>query len=787
MMTERVKKLRHKSVVTEPRVSSERAELLTKFYRDEAPEGVSIPVMRALAFKYIMEHKSISIDEGELIVGERGPAPRAAPTYPELCCHTLEDLKVLNAREKTRFLVDDTTKRVFKDNIIPFWQGRTMREKVFSAMSDEWMRAFEAGIFTEFMEQRAPGHAIMDDKIYHGGLLQMKSDIDKHLNELESLKDPEASEKKQEWEAMKVAADGLMLLADRYAQEATALLKTEADPQRVKELKKITAVCSRVPAHAPRDLWEALQMYWFVHLGVITELNVWDSFNPGRLDLNLYPFYEKCISDGTLTREVVIELLQCFWIKFNNQPAPPKVGVTEEQSATYQDFALINTGGLRKDGEDAVNELSFLILDVLEEMHMMMPSTCVQLSQKNPDAFLRRAIEVVKKGFGQPSFFNTDAIFKEFMRAGKAIEDARQGGPSGCVTISAFGKESTTLTGYMNWPKILEITLYNGIDPLSGKRIGLSTGEPHGFGSFDELLKAYRKQLSYFVDLKIDGNNRNERLYARYMPSPFMSLLIDDCITEGKDYHNGGPRYNVTYIQGVGMGTITDSLSAIKYCVYDRKLISMDALLAVLKKNFEDNEHIRTMLLNDPPKYGNDDDYADELAKEVFDAYFNVLDGRENTKGGRYRVNLLPTTVHIYFGTITGATPNGRRAGEPLSDGVSPSQGADRRGPTAVLKSVVKFDHTKTGGTLLNQKFMPKLLEDEKGRESLLHLIRGFFKLEGHHIQFNVVNADILKDAQKHPEKHRDLIVRVAGYSDYFVDLGEDLQNEIIARTEQGP
>jgi pyruvate formate-lyase/glycerol dehydratase family glycyl radical enzyme len=657
---------------------------------------------------------------------------------------------------------------------------------LFKSMSEKWMNAFEAGVFTEFMEQRAPGHAIMDDKIYYKGLEHMKEEIAESMRKLDSSSDPEASCKKQELRAMGIAADALILLSKRYAEAAQGLLNNEQDSHRREELAKIAAVCSHVPAHPPRDFWEALQMYWFIHLGVITELNVWDSFNPGRLDLNLYPFYKKDMTEGYLTKERATELLECFWIKFNNQPAPPKVGVTEEQSATYQDFALINTGGLTKNGSDAVNELSYLILDVLEEMQMMMPSTCVQLSKKNPERFLKRAVNVVKKGFGQPSFFNTDAIIQEFLRAGKNVEDARQGGPSGCVTISAFGKESCTLTGYMNWPKILEIALNNGRDPITSKQVGIESGDPRHFKSFSDVIEAYKKQLEYFVDMKIDGNNIIERLYAEHMPAPFMSLLMDDCISRGKDYHNGGPRYNATYIQGVGMGTITDSLSAIKYLVYDQKKITPDELLDVLGSNFKEQEKVRQMLLNMPPKYGNDDDYADDVAKEVFEAYFDLLDGRDNTKGDKYRVNLLPTTVHIYFGKKTGATPNGRRAGEPLSDGVSPSQGADRNGPTAVIKSVSKFDHIKTGGTLLNQKFMPKLLEDDAGITNLAHLIRTYFRLDGHHIQFNVIDAETLRDAQKHPDKYRDLIVRVAGYSDYFVDIGKDLQNEIISRTEQG-
>ncbi len=785
MTTERIRRLREQSVSTNPYISTERAELVTDFYQSGGADNLSTPVARARAFRYILLNKEVYIGEDELIVGERGPSPRATPTYPELCCHTVSDLEACNNRVRSRFIVSDDTKEVYREDIIPFWLGQTMRERVFAAMSDEWMLAFEAGVYTEFMEQRAPGHAILDDKIYRRGIKDFIQDIDNRLETIDFYNDKDAYSKEQELKAIRIAAKAIIEFAQRHADKAKELAESESNPERKKELEKIAEVCSHVPGNAPRSFWEALQAYWFVHLGVVIELNVWDSFNPGRLDVNLYPFYKRDIEEGLMTRDFAKELLQSYWVKFHNQPAPPKVDITEEQSGTYQDFTLINTGGLTIDGNDAVNDLSYLLLEVCEDMQLIMPSVCVQISEKNPEDFLLKAVDVVSTGLGQPSMFNTDVIIKEFLRMGKSIEDARAGGPSGCVTVGAFGKESVILTGYLNWPKILEITLNNGIDPLSGKTVGIETGNPEEFGSYDELFEAFKKQLKHFVDLKIKGNNIIERLYAQYMPSPFMSLLMDDCIEQAKDYHDGGSRYNSTYIQGVGMGTLTDSLSAMKYHVYDKKTLPMVDLLKVMKEDFESHEPVRQMLVNKSPAYGNDDDYADNIAKSIFDEYFDVLDGRPNTKGGEYRVNLLPTTVHIYFGQVTGATPNGRKAGKPLSDGVSPSHGADTNGPTAVIKSVAKIDHSRTGGTLLNQKLMPDIVADKEGRSKLAHLVRAYFKLGGHHIQFNVIERDTLLEAQQNPEKYRDLIVRVAGYSDYFVNLGKPLQDEIISRTEQ--
>jgi formate C-acetyltransferase len=756
---------------------------MTEFYQTDIPFRTSAPVCRALAFRYLMERKTICITDGELIVGERGPAPKATPTYPELCCHSLEDLRTLNSRQRQPFLVSDEVMQVYEQKIIPFWTGKSIREKVFAAMSLQWHDAFKAGVFTEFMEQRAPGHAVLDDKIYRRGLLEFKQDIAASRSGLDYFNDRLAYEKDQQLQAMEICADAIIAFARRHTQKALDLATKEPDLTRRKELEQVAEICTHVPAHAPRNFWEALQCYWFVHLGVISELNTWDSFNPGRLDQHLWPFYAKGLEDGILTREQARKLLQMFWIKFNNQPAPPKVDVTEEQSSTYTDFALINIGGLKPDGSDGVNELSYLLLEVVEEMRLTQPSACIQVSRKTPDRFLKAACRVIKHGFGQPSVFNTDVIIKEMLHHGKSMADARAGGPSGCVEVSAFGKESCTLTGYCNWPKILELALHNGVDPQTRKQIGPRIGESCGFGSFQQFMQAYQTQLKYFVDLKILGNNKIERLYANFMPAPFMSLLMDDCISCGRDYHDGGPRYNTTYIQGVGIGTVTDALTAIKFHIFDKKTVTMKQLLQALQADFQGFESLRQTLLNRTPKYGNDNDYADSVATEIFNIYYDILNGRPNTKGGRYRINLLPTTVHVYFGSLVGALPSSRRAGQPISEGISPSQGADTNGPTAVIKSAAKIDHARTGGTLLNMKFNPQVLEGD-GLDRLAELIRSYFSLDGHHMQFNVIDAETLRRAQQNPEHYRDLIVRVAGYSDYFVDVGTALQNEIISRTE---
>jgi len=783
-MNERVKRLRQESFEAPVTISAERARLITEFYRDNIGK-YSLPMMRAKALEYLYTHQTIHIGEGELIVGERGPRPRAVSTYPELTCHSEEDLQILRTRRMTPYGVSDEDIRVYRETVIPFWQGRTMRERIFEGLSDMWKAAYGAGVFTEFMEQRAPGHTTLDGKFYSKGLLGFKQDIAEALARLDFAADSEAVAKREELGAMLVACDAVITFAGRHAALAEQRAAACADPVQREELLTIARTCRQVPAQAPRDFREALQMYWFMHLGTITELNGWDSMNPGHLDRYFFPFYERDCAQGTLDRELAKELLQCFWIKFNNHPAPPKVGVTAEESGTYNDFTNINLGGILPDGSDGVNELSYLMLEVMDDIHLLQPQGNIQLSRKNPDRFLKAACKVIANGYGYPSVFNADGVVEQMVRVGKRIEDAREGGTSGCVETGAFGKEAYILTGYLNTPKILEVTLNNGVDPRTGRKIGVASGDPSTFKGFDDLFAAFERQLRHFVDIKVTGNQMIEQLYARQMPAVFLSVLIDDCIKLGRDYNAGGARYNTTYIQCVGIGTITDSLSAIREHVFDRGAVTLSGLLAALAGDFKGHEPLREKLANETPRYGNDDDRADVIMKRVFNSLLNCIDGRPNARGGKYHVDMLPTTCHIYFGSVLGASPDGRKAGMPVSEGISPVQGADRHGPTAVIKSAGKMDQLRTGGTLLNMKFLPSILASAEGIGKLAQLVRSYFRMDGHHVQFNVVDELTLREAQAHPELHRDLIVRVAGYSDYFCDLSRELQDEIIARTAQ--
>ena len=783
-MNERIQRLRDESFYAHPSICIERAVLTTEFYREHDGK-LPMPVLRASNFKYICENKSLYMGPEELIVGERGKTPKAVSTFPELTCHSRQDLEILNTRKQQNYTVASEDIDKYEEFVEPFWRGRCMRDRLFERMPEDWTLLYEAGTFTEFGEQRALGHTALDDLIYTKGALDLKQDIADARAKLDFINDPEATAKDEQLQGMSISCDAVVTFAERHAKLAEEKAAAETDPKRKAELLKIAEVCHRVPAHAPRDFWEAVQMYWFVHLGTITELNGWDAMSPGHLDQHLAPFYAKGIADGTLTREAAKELLSCLWVKVNNTPAPPKVGVTAAESGTYNDFTNINLAGLKADGSDGSSEVTYICLEIFDELRLLQPQGNIQVSERTPDNVLRAAARVFRNGMGYPSMFNADMVIQEQMRVGKTLEDARQGGTSGCIETGCAGKEAYLLHGYLNVPKLLEYTLSNGVDLLTGKQVSIKTGDISTFKTFDDLYEAFEKQMDYAVSTKVKVDNYLRYQYATKMAATFLSVVIRDCIQKGKDYYNGGPRYNSDYIQCCGIGTITDSLSAIKKHVFEDGTYTLQQLVDAIKNNWEGQEAMRLTLWNKTPFFGNDDDYADDIMKVVYNSLFKMIDGRHSILGPTYHLNMLSTTCHNYFGQKLAATPNGRFSGMPESDGTSPSHGADRNGPTAVIKSLAKMDQVKSGGTLLNQRFLPSVLAGEQGIEAVKNLIRSYFKLGGHHIQFNVVDEETLRDAQANPDNYRGLLVRVAGYSDYFVDLDNYQQEEIIARNAQ--
>ncbi|MDR1767708.1 MAG: hypothetical protein LBR32_04655, partial [Propionibacteriaceae bacterium] len=668
--TPRVKRLREISETAKPSISLERALIETEVYRDH--EGkVPPPVLRGLFFKRLMAERTLYLGEDELIVGEKGVAPQSAPTFPELCCHTIEDLDNMSRRERVSFAVTEADKQLQRDVIIPFWAERASMAKMNAALPDAWQRLFAAGLFTEFMAQRGPGHTVADGKIYRLGYLDFIDAIDARLAALDYGADMEASHKAAEWQGMRLVCEGMVVLGERYAQLARDRAVLCDDPVRRRELLELAEVCDRVPARAPRTFREAVQMYWFTHIGVTSEMNNWDAYSPGKLDQHLEPFYAAEVAAGSLTREQAREYLECLWVKFNNQPAPPKVGITLKESATYTDFCNINTGALRPDGTSGVSEVSYLILDVMDEMRLLQPSSNVQISRKSPEHFLRRALEISRRGWGQPAFYNAEAIIQELLNMGKSLDDARACGiASGCVETGVAGQEAYVLTGYFNVPKVLELVLNRGYDHYTGQVVAPDLGDPAEFASYEQLYGAFTEMLRFVADVKVAGNNLIERLFMDTLPVPLLSVITDDCVARGLDYNCGGARYNTSYIQCVGIATATDSLAVLKKHVFEERTLSMDELLAACRGDFSGYDRVFDIVANQTPKYGNDDDYADAILRQVADSLQEAIAGRPTPKGSKTIVEFLPTTCHVYFGQVMEASPNGRHKGIPLPDGI---------------------------------------------------------------------------------------------------------------------
>ena len=636
-MNERIQRLRDESFDTHPSIDIERALLETEFYREN--EGkLPMPVLRAANFKHICENKTIYIGPEELIVGERGPKPKAVSTFPELTCHSRQDFEILTTRAQQNYTVSPEDMDTYEKVVEPYWRGRCMRDRLFERMPEDWTLLYEAGTFTEFGEQRALGHTALDNLIYQKGALDLKKDIEASRAKLDFINDPDATAKDEQLQGMAISCDAVIIFAERHAELAEKMAAEEKDERRRAELLKIAEVCRHVPAHAPSNFWEAVQMYWFVHLGTITELNGWDAMSPGHLDQHLAPFYAKGIADGSLTRDEAKELLSCLWIKVNNTPAPPKVGVTAKESGTYNDFTNINLAGLKRDGSDGSSEVTYICLEIFDELRLLQPQGNIQVSERTPDNVLRAAARVFRNGMGYPSMFNADMVIQEQMRVGKTLEDAREGGTSGCIETGCAGKEAYLLHGYLNVPKLLEYALSNGVDLLTGKQVSIKTGELSEFKTFDDLYAAFEKQMAYAIETKIGVDNYLRYQYATNMAATYLSCVIRDCIQKGKDYYNGGPRYNSDYIQCCGIGTITDSLSAIKKHVYDDGTYTLQQVVEAMKANWEGHEEMRLTLWNKTPFFGNDDDYADDLMKRVHNSLFNNIDGKHS---------ILLSLIHI--------------------------------------------------------------------------------------------------------------------------------------------
>ncbi|MGE5358217.1 MAG: glycyl radical protein, partial [Bacteroidales bacterium] len=734
----------------------------------------------------VLEDHPIVIQEGELIVGTKTRKPRGSPVFPEINVAWVErDLDRLATRKDTPFFVAEDTKRALRSDVFDYWRGRQVFDRIMEQVPPAQWRLDERGVLYHYFRSRTIGHFnAAYDKVLAKGMSGIKQDVERARTHHASAEpaDGPGDEASAFFDSVAIVCDAVVAFARRHAAEARRLAEAETSAERRQELEAIAAACDHVPEHPARTFREALQSFWFTHLVLNLETSA-HAFGPGRFDQYLYPFYLRSIEQGDLTQDEAQELVDLLWVKFDEITLAKDSGESQT-SSSYPDFQNLNIGGLTREGHDATNELSFMCLTALDHTKLPQPGLSAQISSKTMPTFLVRCCELLKQGMGMPAMFNSDVIVLGMVNRGKTLEDARASSLNGCVACFCDGKDRMASTGYFNLAKCLEFALNNGVDRLTGEQLGVRTGDPACFTSFDDVVTAFHAQVAHFADLKVRYDDIVRSIYATWCPVPFTSALIDDCIEHGIDWHAGGSRYKIATMSGVAVGTVADSLSAIRTLVFERHLCSLAELKDALDRDWEGCETLRQAALNKTPHYGNDDDDADDLAVLTEKIFCGEVEKHVDCQGARYFVDLLPTTAHIALGETTGATPDGRRAGEPLSEGVSPVQGHDRRGPTAVARSIAKLDHARTNGTLLNMRVDPECLRREGDLHKLAALIRGYFDQGGHHVQFNVVDRRVLEDAMAHPERHRNLLVRVAGYSDYFVLLSRDIQREILSRTE---
>jgi len=768
---------------TRPEVHPFRAVAVTRSYQET--EGEPIAIRRGQMLYRVLAEQPVTIQQDELIVGMKTLTPRGSPVYPEINCAWIErDLDRLATRRDTPFYVSDATKRILREEVFPYWRNRQIADRINAVVPPDIWRADERGVIYNYFRSRTIGHfQAAYDKVLAKGLEGIIADVERSRERLDARGANDAG-RRQFLESVALACRGAILFAGRYAEEVRRLAGMEADPVRRAELEQIAATLEQVPARPARSFREALQSFWITHLVLNLETSG-HAFGPGRFDQYLYPFYRQSIDSGEITPEQAQELLDCLWVKFDEITLAKDSGESQT-SSSYPDFQNLNIGGLTRGGRDAVNELSFMCLDALEHTRLPQPGLSAQIASVTQPKFLLRCCEVLRLGTGMPAMFNSDVMVLGMVNRGKTLSDARASSLNGCVAAFCDGKDRMASSGYFNLAKALELALNDGVDRMTGEPLGLRTGDPRTFASFEDVMAAFTAQVEHFVDMKVRYDDLVRGIYAEHCPVPFTSAVIDDCIATATDWHAGGSRYKIATLSGVAVGTVADALSAIRTHVFERGTFGMAELVEALDRNWEGREIMRQTLANKTPRYGNDDDRADDLAVRVQDIFCTAVERHTDIQGAKYWVDLLPTTSHIALGEVTGATPDGRRAGSWLSEGVSPVQGYDRKGPTATTRSVAKLDHARTNGTLLNVKINPQTVQNDRDLHKLAALIRGYFSQGGHHMQFNIVDRELLLEAMDHPERHRNLLIRVAGYSDYFTLLSREIQQEILSRAEHG-
>ncbi len=813
-----------------PQIEADRAVLLTESYK--ATEGEPIITRRAKAFKHILENIPITIRDNELIVGSATKAPRSCQVFPEYSFEWLEaEFDTVEKRSADPFYISDETKKTLSE-VYKYWKGKTTSELAQSYMCPEARTAIEHNIFTPGNYfYNGIGHVTVDYvKVLAVGYTGIIAEA-KAAREKLSFGDEDYAKRSHFLDAVIMSCEAVIKYAERYSALAAQMAKSCADVARRKELEKISQICREVPKFGANGFYEACQSFWFVQMLLQTESSG-HSISPGRFDQYMYPYYKKDLDSGRLTREQAQELMDCVWVKLNDLNKC-RDAASAEGFAGYSLFQNLIAGGQNADGEDVTNDISFMSVTATEHVFLPQPSFSVRVWNGSPHEFLIRAAELTRTGIGFPAYYNDEVIIPALMSRGLTLAEAREYNIIGCVEPQIAAKtDGWHDAAFFNMCRPLEMVFSNGVD--KGVQIGPKTGDVSEFKTFEDFKAAYETQMNYFISLLVNADNAIDVAHAERCPLPYLSSMVSDCIAKGKSVQEGGAKYNFTGPQGFGVANIADAFYAMRELVYKQKKYSLDFIKEALENNYGldtdsgmaakltakvaasiaesgreiTEEDIKTIYntvkanvssdenkkryaellsdIGDVVKFGNDEDDVDILAREMAYTYTRPLETFKNPRGGIYQAGLYPVSANVPLGAQTGATPDGRAAFTPVADGVSPAAGRDVKGPTAAANSVSRLDHyIASNGTLFNMKFHPSALEGRAGLESFVALVRGYFDRKGSHMQFNVVSRETLRDAQKHPEKYKSLVVRVAGYSALFTTLSKSLQEDIINRTEQ--
>lgn len=781
-LTKRNQMYREALINTTPRISAERAQIVTKVYQEN--EHLTPIAKAALGFKSVLEQMTIDIWDWDLIVGNQADGLRVSTINPAVNTWIIDELDKFELRDGSRFEISEQTKDTIRE-IIPYWRGKNVYDQTISLLSEETKNAMDSLVFTcGYTLSKGCGHWLVNmERVLKEGFSGIENQA-RHLRQNCDLSDPDGVDQIPFYDAVIMVCQSVRNFALRY--RSLALEKAQyASEDRKKELLTIANICGKVPYEAPSTYHEALQTVFFLQLLPQIESDG-TGISAGRLDMLLYPFYKNDIESGRLTKPQAEELTDQLWLKI----ASIIQVWNEEDSKSFGGHPIsqaITLGGMDEFGNDNTNELSYLMLETTARVHMAQPSVCCRINHNTPDDFLLLSAEVIREGLGMPAMYNDEIAIPSLTSHGIPIDTARKYyAVIGCVEMGIQGKLCAFAnSGYFNLAKTLEIMLHNGIDPATGKELIQPPKKIDEIPDFEEFENLYYEYMSQLLQHQIRVTNAVDTMHARLVPLPFMSAITDGCVSRGKEVQSGGALYNYDGIQGVGLADVVDSFLTVKKLVFEEHRYTLTELIDALDADFHGYDDLWIDIRKGILRYGNNSKDANDLARNLVQHFCTSVSSYKNLRGGFFVPGMYSNSANVPLGEVVGALPNGRHAFTPIAEACSPSHGSEKSGPTQAALSVASLDHVLlTNGSQYNQKFHPAALQDEKGIRSLAQLIKTFFTSGGYHIQFNVVSSETLRDAQKHPEQYRDLVVRVAGYTAFFTDLSKEIQNDIINRTE---